>query len=628
MRKTPKWAGTIVALWSAFQVAACDSPTAPDLGPQNPKAPIQQPAPDTAIEVTGVSELVAGGTATIRGKNLDRLASLRVDGVDVTFQRMGSDSARFTVPAGVQCETDGRPVEIVANGELRVQGALRVEDAIRLEVGESRILSAQDLSCVQLAAGTEEYVLSVASFSAERIQDHVLRLRSAQAGGPATNMSAAMRSPSSSLNMVDAHVASVSNQMAASMNAQGGPNALVPFDNYANAKVGDILTFVDWNNPKAHTATKREDVPTYEAVVVAATAGQLIVADRRMPNHAEFTTAEAHDRFQRAAELADVYGLRAIRRTVDPDVTVPNGAGGRVITIITPLSGIGGTILSNDMEDRNWSSNTFTALVNSTYLQAPAGVIAGTIIHETAHLADRATRLKGKSTSAGWFTEALAVFTEDMAARMNAGTESPRAADYLTGTETSLGSRIARRASLNSETFSPWGDPGSSIGSSGLGSYDRGARLIRHVAEKLGLAGFHGTETLYQRLQAKAATYENDGLEAWVKSWGIESLAAEAGMTPQQLMEEAMIADLTDDLLPPSVVASYNLPQTSSWDRGTSYDATAKNRIEKSIAFDHDVTLPAGAFAYWYIQGKGGLSFEGMNIDMQPHHQVRLIRTK
>ncbi|HEX6134746.1 MAG TPA: hypothetical protein VFZ24_12335 [Longimicrobiales bacterium] len=614
---TPRAAGIAAAL-CALLVAACDSPTA--VAPETPG----NVTGDTLLAITDVSEIVAGGVVVLRGRNLDRLRTLHVDGAAVAFQAFGRDSARFTMPLA-SCEIDARPVDIVANGSLSIRDTVNVASPILLEVGESRSLTAKDLACIQLAAGGEEYALAVASFTTARVIERVLRLESVGFAGQAPPA----HLPSSVFQQ-DPHVASIEAQLAPV--AGRGPDVLVPFDDYASAAAGDTVELVDWSNPEVFYAETREAVPTYRGVVVAATAGQLIVADLRQPDVERFSRPDVRQHLDQTAALVDLYALRAIRVAIDANATFPEGAGGRVVTVIRPLpADVGGTIIAADILELPWSSNMFTTLISADYASHDPAWGAATIIHEIAHLADVISYRHDRVASAGWFAEAIASFAEDVAARMASGQEHAPLGHHDGEATNRISSRIARRVSPSPDQHSPWGPAGSSVGA-GTGSYDRGARIVRFAAERLGLADFDESVTLYQRLQAEIPPSPGSG--TLLEAWGIGALAEQAGLSVQELLAQSMIADLTDDLLPDPAVTTWNVPQTSSWDRtpppgrDDRYDVAFNRMIDRTRGFAAEVDVAGGGFAYWYIRGDGGFSFRAIDTGLKPHHQVFLIRVR
>lgn len=99
-------------------------------------------------------------------------------------------------------------------------------------------------------------------------------------------------------------------------------------------------------------------------------------------------------------------------------------------------------------------------------------------------------------------------------------------------------------------------------------SYDRGARILRYAINKFGSGGFALARTFYQHLSERATPFENtmESFNQWVKSWQIEAMAETLDVSVEQLLEESIIADLTDDLVPPDAVARYAIPQGAAWD--------------------------------------------------------------
>src|SRR5690606_19852010 len=122
--------------------------------------------------------------------------------------------------------------------------------AIRLEVGESKILSAEDLSCLQLSSAAEDYLLSVGSFSSEKAVDLAMRLRSVGATAEARHSVVRARSPEEMSREMTSHLegphGELQARVAASLPARADAPRM-PFDDYAGAAVGDTLEFVDWS---------------------------------------------------------------------------------------------------------------------------------------------------------------------------------------------------------------------------------------------------------------------------------------------------------------------------------------------------------------------------------------------
>ena len=130
-------------------------------GCQNPAGGDKKPPVVQTPSISG-AVLTAGGVGVLTGANLDQLpASLTVDGATVTWTSRTATEARFAMPAARPCEVDGRPIEIQA-GMLSHTGALKVTSTIDLQVGESRVLTREQLAtlCLQLPAGTNRYVFT------------------------------------------------------------------------------------------------------------------------------------------------------------------------------------------------------------------------------------------------------------------------------------------------------------------------------------------------------------------------------------------------------------------------------------------------------------------------------------
>lgn len=625
MRKTRRWTGLLIVLGAASYAVACDSP-----------AEVEDVDPDAVVVISSLSPLVPGQVVTATGSHLNAIARFTADGQLVHFTAQSAEHGTFQMPATRACDVDGRQVEVVANGQYRASGSLRLQGAMSLEIGESRILSAEDLSCMQINGAMEDYLLSVASFTPDHVTEDVMSLRSVGAQGGAAGVSG-MVAPEmaarlmGALDNYDHHQTEVHPQVLA--NTGSDVSAQAPFDDYANAQVGDVLEFVNWASPSVFTAETREDVPTYEGVVVAVTDGQLIVADLRQDNVERFSDPEVREKYHRAGEIVDAVGVRALRAVIDPALEIPAGAGGRVVTMIRPLgSDLGGGARASEISGNRWASNMYMTLLNSSTANGTPGGIAAIIIHEEAHLADIHNEIEGRGPrSLGWYSEALAVSVEDMAARMAVGSEYE--ADFSRAYDDGIPvSRIARSPSYSSMSHSPWG---TSPGALGTGAYDRGARIVRYVQSLLGQTGFQPSgQTLHQRLMARAADGSQATLEEALRPWGIEALAEQAGMNVHTLLEASMMADLTDDLVPDAAIERFGIPQIASWDHTPDEPGTYRDArdavVDRDQGLDADVSVPAGGYVYWYIPAEDGkgLSLQADNVNLQEHHQVRIIRLR
>lgn len=328
--------------------------------------------------------------------------------------------------------------------------------------------------------------------------------------------------------------------------------------------------------------------------------------------------------------------LRALHAVVDPQLTLPDGAGGRMMNVIATMQA-SGSVFIEDIMGVFGSSNMFTSRLSRSLARASSEEIARVVIHEAAHLADALPHYRDTGpSSAGWYTEALAVSVEDMAARMGMGTaHQPDAWDLRPDVP---GSRIRLGPSPSAMVLSPWGPAGSPIGVSGLGAYDRGARILRYAQEKAGELSFDraGT-TLHQRMMAQSfrlptGNFSQADFEQMIRSWNVEALARTIGMTSQKLLEESMMADLTDDIVPAEAAVRFGLPQSTAWNqaRPNGNPLPDTHVMQRGGAFDQAVQVPAGGYAYWYIPAGGGqgVSMQASGVGLTPHHQVRLTRLR
>jgi hypothetical protein len=634
MRKTPRWAGTAAALFAAFQIAACESPTGPEVLPPGGTKPdtTQTPPPPPPLRITTVEAVIGGQSVSFTGQNLRSITELRVDGRTVSFEILSDTSGRFTAPAEAACDIDGRAVEIIANTTARATGSLRVSNAVRLEVGEARLLSAQQLACIQLPAGAEEFLFAAASHTGEKIVDDVFRLLTASPGaaqGSAVAGSLGIAGLTGHAHGGHEHLALTEASLARAANAPAAQST-TPFYNYADAQVGDDVIMVDWDNPAVLSATKLDELPTFVGRVVAVTPGQMFVVDLRVKNASVFDSPVVREKFRAAGEIADKYMLRALQAVIDPSLQLPQeGAAGRMMNIITTLpAGIAGTVRGEEIVPRLGASHMFASRLSSTLADWNAEGIAGVVIHEAAHIADAYDSYRnGGKRSAGWYMEAVAVSVEDMAARMAMGNVRPDMADMRDGVPSS-GIRFG--PSFTAPTHSPWGAAGSSIGAGGPGAYDRGARILRYAQQKAGQLGFLAAgETLHQKLVREAPRWQ-DGFEAHVRAFNVDAIARAVGMSARDLLEESMLADLTDGQVAPEAASRFGLPRNEAWNQTQQAGGLPPFRVlSRGATLDEQVRVPAGGYAYWYIEGgTQGLSLQAENVVLKDHNVVHLMRLR
>jgi hypothetical protein len=620
----------------AFALGACDSL----LGPAGKSQPPGGGPVPPGFAITGLATpLVPGQTARLQGRLLlQHLRQLSVDGQDVAFAVLDDSTATFTTPVSTSCEVDGRSVPIVANDGRQLTGALYLDTAIRLEVGETRVLPAAGVPCIQLPADAADYLLTILSTTTAPIEEQVLSLRSVTAAGAAVAAGAAGAPWSSAavqaaLHGSARHAPDVGAQLAAGL----APAAVLQaYHDYGGIDVGEVVDFVDWNNPAVVHATHREDVPTVQVLILAVTDGHIVGVDTRVPGYEQFADPTMRTRVRQAAEISDRVALPAMRQVIDASLELPAGAGGRMVSILEVMpASTSGSISASELQPRAWAGDFFRIRLNESLVRNGfrAETIAAIMIHEAAHLADalRTSRHPydlAQAQSRGWFAEALAVAVEDVAAHLALGGAPQTPARPAFSTAGVPRADIAYSIGLTAHRFSPWGPPGSGSGAAGPGAYERGARIVRYAMERLG-----DDHTLYQRLVARAHN-DHNRFDEMLAAWSIDAIARELGTTAAAVLERSMFADLLDDLVPTAAVAQYNVPQTLKWDRTPQYDRgydyhAPGHVIRRGTAFQAHVTVPGGGYAFWYLPGDGqGLSLEATNVQLEPHHRVQLTRMR
>lgn len=618
----------VPALLFLASCGAEEDPTRPD--PSDKETPV----------ITDVSPLTPGQQAALRGSNLRGITTLTLDGQAVVPVSSSDAEVQFIVPVSRVCETDGRTVDIVANGSIRTSGRIVAADLVNLQPGESRIVPASELGCVRFLGQPAAYVLSAHNFSRDRVTEPFFRLRTY------TTAVDTVATPLPSLNTLAAPATHAREQFfpaefPGGIAGSAGQDVSAFDPRYATATVGDTLTFVDWSRPEALTAPSREFVPVYRAVVLAVSGQQVVAMDLRAQDAATLAQdAEVRDRFRQAAQIADRYALPSARAVIDPQATYPMGADGRVFVVLGDLpAGISGGITTADLLDTRYSpyvSNIGLINLSAAFAREP-GVrpeqVATTVIHETAHLVDLlAGERRGVANAHGWFSEAIAVATEERAARIAVGQEHQ--VTLAQAQAAGVPAFALRVPDQLSHVYSPWG-PVSGAGASGAGAYVRGVRLVLYAMEQLGETGFAPAErSLYQRLLAHSPARGSASQDELAAAWGIDAIARELGITTEALLEEATLAELTDDLVAPEAVTRGALPQYLTWNNELSSGTTLSQRAGAAhwLALDAarvtDVSVPAGAHHYWYLATEPGrgLSVSASQIQMGANHRVRVTR--
>ena len=623
-RPLPRWAAATAALWAAFQVTACDSPTDPG----------EIVDPD-AVRISEVTGLEAGQTAEVRGQNLDRLGTINLDGVPVTFDPISSTRGQFTTPELRSCETDGRRVELTAtSADVQTNARMEVSDLLRLEVGESRILATEELSCLQLGRGMEAYVLSVSNLGLDAgAPEDVLRLNLRGTGeAPPVSATAQMASEAGVAGFgTHDHHAHIGGGLEPAMSpfSPGTGPTEGPFDDYAPAQVGDTLTFVDWDEGLAvRLAGEKEDVPTYEGVVIAIEGDQLVVADLRSDDARAILSSDAdRAKLREAAQLITPVAAPAIKMLVGPDFETPGGAGGRMVTMMRDLRpGVAGGAQIQDLatSSHRWSSDLMMGTLSASYVQSvnnPAE-LARVMAHEFGHAADAWAHREtagGPTVSGGFHQEAFAVAAEDLMARLSRGVA--RGAPTHNGPGT-FSPQIMRNPMTDSHDWSAWGTPD---GSRSRGWYALGGRILRYAQSQMP----EGEEwRLHQAgLDRRVSNPNMPRREAW----SIQALASDLGMSPEELVEAAQLADLTHGFIDPDVAAAQGLPAIEGWapESGRSIGDTPWHHDRRHDA-DVPVELAPGSYLYRHIAGDQarGLSVEAKDLSLEDHHRVRVTRLR
>lgn len=608
-------------LWIAFQISACDSPTRPEETPAR-------------LSITSVEGLSPGGTAVLRGSALQGLQSLQVDGMTASFQVVSDNEVHVQVPTAQACDVDGRSVDLVANGTYRKSGRLELSSTVRLAVGESRILSVQELLCLQFPARREGYVLSLHNHAEGEGAERVFSFRTI---ADSSFLAQASRAGTKDLSLLeDSHhpapgfpsalAAGLGNDNAGAV-FSAAPTPEDAFDpTYATANVGERIRLVDWWNTGAYL---QDPAAVYEAVVVAVEGGQLVAVDARLANHAEFLTPAVREKYVQAARIAERYMQPAIRAVINPAYEPLGGAGGRTLTILRDFRDFGGpaagTISNSDLRPKSvpgaqWSSGAPVLYLDVRTRDLAPGEIAGVAIHEAAHVADIQPHWWGEGgRSAGWYMEAVADAVVETATRMALGTETE--ADF---------SRVDAQTMPRSTKFS-FPSMAPTPLEQGLSRYTFGAKILLYVRERMGQAGFQPTGTLLHQRLSEQSRHVSARDDATLRTyWSVEKVAAAIGMSREELLEQVALADLTDDRLDREAARRAGLPQFESWKNEARIPHTGEHILPRQGGVSGTASVPAGVFNYWYVRddSEAGVTLKAEDIKIPAHVWVRLTRLR
>ena len=576
----------------------------------------------TSAQISSAS-LVAGGEGVLSGTGLDGVTggTLTVDGKAVTVSSRTATEVRFQMPAPRPCEVDARAIA-VQFGSLLFAGKLTVPSAARMEVGESRVLAAGELAtlCIQLPAGTEEYVLSSVNRSLDDrtgTVDSMFTLRVHTAGGAAnTRFPSAAPAPWEAAPRADS-------RLAAAAHLAYAP-APVPFDTrYATAAAGDTVRWVDYAAPAAFRAgfceIPKDSVPTYAVIVASvSSSGRTVIGiDARNPHVQDWMRPEQRTLLSRVAEIADRNALPAVREVMNRDHAPATGGGGRWWHIFSAAAA-GFTLdgAGRPQAACRWNSEVAATLGPDVPLtgesQVPA--VAAYLIHEYGHQADRVEQIRRygalQASVPGWLSEAWAQTVQETAARL--ASSQPTGASF---------DRLGEDAPLPDFYVSAWGvrpepSPWRTADPYPRGAYEQGTRFLMHLRERWGDAPLGSARTRFYQRVAELGRYD------------AASLASLVGTDVAATLDTWALAEATDDLVDPSTAAARGLPQLATWAPRAQGGGRAIARTQ-----DASIVFAAGHGNYvaWYLPARGvdagrGVSFTFDSVRPGPfvHRLTRL----
>jgi hypothetical protein len=518
---------------------------------------------------------------------------------------------------------DGRAV-VIAAGTVAFPGKLTVPGVTRMQVGESRVLGAGELAslCVQLPAGTEEYVLSAVNRSLDDRSgtvDSMFTVR-IHTGTGTTASAAAVPQPSDTAAVPWTEVAPRAvAQPAVGLAYAAAP---VPFDpRYATAAVGDTVRWVDYAAPAAFRAgfcaLPKDSVPTYPVIVAAVSGRTVIAIDGRNPRRQEWMRADQRTLLTRVAEIADRNALLAVREVMNRQHAPANGAGGRWWHIFSSAAG-GFTLdaAGRPQSACRWNSEVATTLGPDVPLSGESQIpaVAAFLIHEYGHQADHVEQIRRtgavQGAVPGWLTEAWAQSVQETAARLASG--QPTGARF---------ERLGPDAPLPDFYVNAWGtrpepSPWRTAQPYPRGAYEQGTRFLLYLRERWGDAPLGSTrQRLYQRV-AELGRYDPASLS--------EAVGSEAAT----VLDAWALAEATDDLLG-SAAAGASLPQIATWvPRGEVRGRAISRTQNASIAF----AAGRGNYVAWYLPAQSADAGRGASLTFEAvrpgPYLVRLTRLR
>jgi hypothetical protein len=576
-----------------------------------------------------VEGFTPGGTATLVGRGLARLTSLTVDGAEVSELVVLSDSeVTFRVPVLRECETDGRRVRLLAGGTDSLRAPLQVDGVVTMGIGESRVLAAEDVECLRLAARDEDYVISAAATDIPAGDEEVLRplllLRSWTEG---SNWPDWVRlSPEQSVPVVPHHddhqqiVTQLARMTGGSVTFSDDPT---PFDpRYATATAGELVTMVDWR----WTATENEalcqlpkaQVPTYNARVVASTRRIVLAVDTRSQFQQAYTDPATNGWLHDAASIAESVLLPAMRAVFDPGFEPLRGGGGRYFVIFGSSGGMGFAwdgawpgVTGGSQSVCGHSSEMTTVRLNAEVFSEAryrdASYLSSILIHEYAHNVDARVHLRaGKPSNSSWYlNEAWATAAEETASRL-ASQQPLSARPSAVSSAMPYNGTIFRALWGRTPRGGPW---------QYWGRYSISAQMLLFLRELAGEADAapRTPPTFHQQLYADARDWTD-------RPATVPLVAAAVGLTHAELVDRHALAAVTAGLLTDAVIQQRQLPHFRSWDfremaaqegpLNPSFNGRLSRRTNQRV----DLTVADGGYGAVYLMADDGRGISLQNL--------------
>ncbi len=487
-----------------------------------------------------------------------------------------------------------------------------VPPTLHLAVGQSHIVRVWEMPCLVLAPGNERYVISAVNLSRAASVDALFTL---QTRG------------SMSSEIARSHDRQVS--MAAHQPTPGWasppplplPEARAPvvptshtshtsLASLSSADVGDDIALIDWEGraSQVRCGGSPSSQPHLRATVAVVAGNTVVMVDRRAANYDVFFTPQGRDKLQRAAARIDHLLLPTLRSLLRPDIDalVPMGANGRQFVIVTPLPpGYGGQAMPQHAAPGRMcpvSEGIAVGALSPDAATWTVGGIASIAIHELTHVFDFLAAVDAHRTSMGtrgWLAEAIASSAEETAARLALDQRTGARNEELTSDEPRphWTSWLLPHAERESTWGSVAGDAGGGLP---IGMYTTGSQILLYAREQMRHAAPDGAPLLYQRLLASHTGADR---------WSVDEVASAVGLAGDTLLDRAMLAIVTDDLVPPDSAAKYALPQIGAWTNRADVDARMRDEraadpsrvLERGAAMRETVRVGGGSYIYWDV---------------------------